>query len=177
MEPNQKADRYPWACCCQPARHRDPPLLLAQQGSAISKGQTPASRTGAHCPAPIRLQTELNSTCVLRNSRGLPSELNMALELSEKIIDGNLCRGIWQAGCDASGRNTGQRSRVSLLFPRTIPKLAALLLHVPGTLRKVKAVHLSSSVPSGDSMSPTRQAFQISRTNSGVGICCRNIQR
>lgn len=41
------------------------------------------------------------------------------------------------------------------------------------TLRNVKAVHLSSSVPSGDSMRPVKQAFQISRTNRGVGILCR----
>lgn len=40
------------------------------------------------------------------------------------------------------------------------------------TLRKVKAVHLSSSVPSGDSMRPVKQAFQISRTNRAVGIFC-----
>ena len=39
------------------------------------------------------------------------------------------------------------------------------------TLRKVKAVHFSSSVPSGDSMSPTKQAFQISRMKSWDGIC------
>lgn len=39
-------------------------------------------------------------------------------------------------------------------------------------LRNVKAVHLSSSVPSGDSMRPVKQAFQISRTNRGVGILC-----
>lgn len=41
------------------------------------------------------------------------------------------------------------------------------------TLRNVKAVHFSSSVPSGDSMRPVKQAFQISRTNRGVGILCR----
>lgn len=70
----------------------------------------------------------------------------------------------------------GQRPRESPLFPRTIPRRALMLLQVPGTLRKVKAVHLSSSVPSGDSMRPTRQAFQISRTKSGVGICCRKTQ-
>lgn len=35
------------------------------------------------------------------------------------------------------------------------------------TFRKVKAVHLSSSVPSGHSMRPTKQAFQISSTKSG----------
>lgn len=42
------------------------------------------------------------------------------------------------------------------------------------TFRKVKAVHLSSSFPSGDSMSPVKQAFQISSTNSGAGIRYRH---
>lgn len=38
------------------------------------------------------------------------------------------------------------------------------------TLRNVNAVHFSSSVPSGDSMSPVKHAFQISRTNSDAGM-------
>lgn len=41
------------------------------------------------------------------------------------------------------------------------------------TFRKVNAVHFSSSVPSGDSMSPTKQAFQISSMKSGEGMRCR----
>lgn len=41
------------------------------------------------------------------------------------------------------------------------------------TFRKVKAVHFSSSVPSGDSIRPTKQAFQISSTKSGEGMRCR----
>lgn len=40
------------------------------------------------------------------------------------------------------------------------------------TLRNVKAVHFSSSVPSGDSIRPVKQAFQISRTNRALGIFC-----
>ena len=76
----------------------------------------------------------------------------------------------------SAGRNAGQRSRVSPLFLRTILRLALRGSHVPGTFRKVKAVHLSSPVPSGDSMRPTKQAFQISRTKSGVGICCGKTQ-
>lgn len=45
------------------------------------------------------------------------------------------------------------------------------LAMLPGsTLRNVKAVHFNSSVPSGDSIRPVKHAFQISRTNSGVGI-------
>lgn len=80
--------------------------------------------------------------------------------------------GPGKLGMKLEGRNLGQRSRGLPPLLRTIPTVALCGSHSPGTLRKVKAVHFSSPVPSGDSMSPTKQAFQISRTKSGVGICC-----
>lgn len=50
---------------------------------------------------------------------------------------------------------------------------AVLTVELGPTFRKVKAVHFSSSVPSGDSMRPTKHAFQISNMKSGEGMRCR----
>lgn len=116
--------------------------------------------------------TELNSTWVLRNGRGLPNGLNIAQGLSEKIIDGNLCWGDLAGWAQCQQGERQGKGPGCHCFPKTIPRLALCGVHMLGTLRKVKAVHFSSSVPSGDSISPTKQAFQISRTKSGVGICC-----
>lgn len=72
-------------------------------------------------------------------------------------------QNLWNLG-QAAGKNE---------LHTCIDELILMDFRVYFTLRKVKAVHFSSSVPSGDSMRPVKQAFQISRTKRAVGIFCR----
>lgn len=72
---------------------------------------------------------------------------------------------------------TGEKSSLfcqSLVLSRgwVCKEKAAAGTGLDPTFRKVKAVHFSSSVPSGDSIRPTKQAFQISSTKSGEGMRC-----
>lgn len=67
-------------------------------------------------------------------------------------------------------KSTKPHKKVTLKREKGIQKDNRGLPKADLTLRNVKAVHLSSSVPSGDSMRPVKQAFQISRTKRGAGI-------
>lgn len=95
----------------------------------------------------------------------------------EGRLEGPLC-GVWAA----QGSHCKREELIALaeLRAQQQPDLSReraaagrdSVLGLSPTFRKVKAVHLSSSVPSGHSMRPTKQAFQISSTKSGEGMRC-----
>lgn len=133
LEANQKADGYPSTWWGTPISF----LIWLQE----------CFKAGAHfasshnCPPPTWL-TELNGTCVLRNSRGLPSGLSTALGLLEKIIDRNFCWGIWQAGHEASGEKHGAKVQRAAALPENHSSAGSLLFPCPQYLEESESCPL-----------------------------------